>query len=177
MVVVLVLLLVLLGRSPATVCRRLMDALGFLPERFLRRIEGMLAAFMDGAGALRNRGSVAWFVGYTALEWVLVTLCTLALVRSYPEMPRLGWVDILVFMGLVSFGSLLQVPGIGGGVQVATVAVLREIHGVPIELASSVALMIWVITFVVIIPIGIPLALHEGLTWRRIRQLGAETSL
>lgn len=175
MVAVLVLLLVLLGRSPAGVCRRLMDALGFLPEGYLKRIEGLLTAFMDGAGALRNWGSVSRFVGYTALEWLLITLCTLALVRAYPEMPRLGWVDILVFMGLASFGSLLQVPGIGGGVQVATVAVLREIHGVPIELASSVAVMMWIIAFVVIVPIGLPLALHEGLTWKKIRQLGAET--
>jgi len=176
-VVVLLLLLFLVGRSPARVRERLTEAVEFLPEPYFKRVERMLAAFLEGLSALRDRGSVAWFIGYTALEWVLVAFCILALFRAYPDMPRLGVGEVIVFMGLVSFGSLFQIPGIGGGVQVAAVLVLSEIYHVPIELASSVALMIWFVTFVVVVPIGLPLALHEGLGWRKMRQMRLENHL
>ncbi len=174
-VLVLLLLLLLLGRSPGDVRQRVKDAIGFLPERYLRRIERMLDAFLDGLSMLRDRTSVLWFVAYTALEWVLVALCLLTLFRAYPGMPRMRLDQVIVFMGLVSFGSLFQIPGIGGGVQVAAVVVLRELHAVPIELATSVALMIWILTFVVVVPPGLLLAVHEGLNWKRMRQLKLES--
>lgn len=173
-VLVLVAVLVLLGRSAEDVRQRLKEALGFLPRVYLPRLERLLDAFLDGLGVLRDRGSVAWFVGYTALEWVLVGLCILALFNAYPAMPRLGLGQVIVFMGLVSFGSLFQVPGIGGGVQVAAVMVLSELHGVRIELATSVGLMIWIVTFVVVVPLGLLVAFHEGLSWNRMKQLRLE---
>jgi len=172
--VALVVVLLLVRHSAQGVRQRLMEALGFLPAHRLKRVERMLTAFLEGLGAVRGRAAVLWFIGYTVLEWVLVALCVWALLKAYNGMLALGWGDVMVFMGLVSFGSVLQVPGVGGGVQIATVVVLRELHGVPLEVAGSVAVMVWAITVVVIVPIGLPLALHEGLTWKRIKQLGVE---
>ena len=40
-------------------------------------------------------------------------------------------------MGFVSFGAVVQIPGIGGGVQVVSVLVLTKIFGFPVELATS----------------------------------------
>jgi hypothetical protein len=34
-----------------------------------------------------------------------------------------------------------------------------------------VALMIWAVTVVGIVPLGLALAFHEGLNWKRLRQL------
>jgi hypothetical protein len=53
--------------------------------------------------------------------------------------------------------------------------VLSELYGVRIELATSAALMIWIVTFVVVVPFGLLLALHEGLNWKRMRQLRLES--
>lgn len=176
-VLVLVVLLILMGRSPGHVHQRLKEALEFLPPRQLARVERMLAAFLDGLSILRDRKAIAWFAAYTALEWVLIALCVLTLLRAYPGMPLLGPSQVIVFMGLISFGSLFQIPGIGGGVQVAAVVVLGEVYRVPIELASSIALMLWVVTFVVVVPFGIPLALHEGLNWKKMKQMRLESEL
>jgi hypothetical protein len=174
-VVVLLLVLILLGRSAEKVGERLKDSIGFLPRAYLPRVERLLEAFLQGLSVLRDRRSVLWFAGYTALEWVLVGLCILALFNAYPAMPRMGLGQVIVFMGVVSFGSLFQIPGIGGGVQVAAVMVLSELYGVRIELATSAALMIWIVTFVVVVPFGLLLALHEGLNWKRMRQLRLES--
>lgn len=171
----LVVILLLVRHSPHTVRRRLLHALAFLPTPYFSRAERMLTAFLEGLGSVRTGASALSFVLYTALEWILVALSVFALFKAFPGMPPLRLADILVFMGLVSFGGLLQIPGLGGGVQIASVAALHELHAVPIELAASVALMVWFITFVVIVPVGLPLALHAGISWKKIKQLGVET--
>ena len=58
-----------------------------------------------------------------------------------------------------------------------TVLVLREVFGVPVEVASSVALVIWVIGTILIVPVGVVLAIHEGLNWSKLKSLRAEASL
>jgi len=80
-------------------------------------------------------------------------------------------------MGFVSLGSILQIPGVGGGVQVVSVVVLVELLGVPLEVAAGIAIVIWSITFVVIVPIGLGLSFHYGINWRKIKRLDREVSL
>lgn len=154
--------------------RRLLEALGFLPATARERAGRMITAFQAGLGAARGLGSVLWLLFYTALEWALIVLGTLALFRAYSGMPALGVGEVIVFMGLASIGSLVQIPGLGGGVQVASVVVLTELYGFSLELATNVAMVIWATTFVVVAPVGLTLALIEGLNWRRIREVGME---
>ena len=78
--------------------------------------------------------------------------------------------------GLRCFGSVLQIPGVGGGMQIATVLVLTEFYGVSLEAASGIALVLWIITFVVIVPLGLVLAFHEGIKWRSLRHIDASSS-
>ena len=66
-------------------------------------------------------------------------------------------------------GSLLLIPGIGGGTQVATFVALTELFGMPLEVASSVAILLWVLTYMVVLLPGLPLIAREGLTWQRLR--------
>jgi hypothetical protein len=79
--------------------------------------------------------------------------------------------------GFVSFGSIVQIPGIGGGVQVVTILVLTELFRVPFEIATSLALLLWIIMFVVIVPLGILLAVREGLDWAKLRSMAREAEL
>jgi uncharacterized membrane protein YbhN (UPF0104 family) len=80
-------------------------------------------------------------------------------------------VETLIFVGFAAMGSIVQIPGIGGGVQVATVVVLTEIFGMPLEVASGLAILIWLLGFVIIVPFGVLFALQEGINWRRFRHL------
>jgi hypothetical protein len=82
----------------------------------------------------------------------------------------------VTFIGFVSFGTVVQIPGIGGGMQVVAVLVLTKIFGVSVELATSIAVLIWLITFVAIVPFGLAAALHEGLSWRKLRELEREVA-
>jgi len=113
-------------------------------------------------------------VFYTVIEWVLIALCYLCLMRAFGAALQFSIADILVFMGFVSFGAVVQLPGIGGGVQVVSILVLTKIFGLSVELATSVALLVWLITFFVIVPFGVALALHDGLSWRKLKELERE---
>ena len=68
-----------------------------------------------------------------------------------------------------------QIPGVGGGMQLVSVIVLTEMFRIPLEVASGMSIVIWAITFVVVLPFGILAALQEGLSFRKILSLKEET--
>jgi hypothetical protein len=55
--------------------------------------------------------------------------------------------------------------------------VLTEIFGLPVESATGLAVLIWILTFVVVAPFGLALAFHEGLKWSKLRHLREEAPL
>ena len=65
-------------------------------------------------------------------------------------------------------GSVIQLPGVGGGSQLATIAALEHIFDVPKELAASCGIMLWLVTFVAVIPVGLLLAHRERLSLRKL---------
>jgi hypothetical protein len=71
-------------------------------------------------------------------------------------------------MGASIFGSILQLPGIGGGSQVATIAALTRIFDVPPEMAASCGILLWLVTFAAVVPLGLMLAHHERLSLRKL---------
>jgi glycosyltransferase 2 family protein len=105
------------------------------------------------------------------LEWAIIVACYQCLFLALPETAHFQLMDVLIFVGFVAFGSVVQIPGIGGGMQIVSIIVLTELFGTPLEIAAGVAVVLWVITFVVILPFGLFLAFHEGLNWRKLRQL------
>jgi hypothetical protein len=46
-----------------------------------------------------------------------------------------------------------------------------------LELASMFAMLIWILTFVAIVPVGLLVALKEGLDWHSLRRIGREASV
>jgi uncharacterized membrane protein YbhN (UPF0104 family) len=169
------LLLVLLGRYPEVFRSRLLAGLGFLHEHHMQRVENLTNSFLEGLEALRSTRAILAAIGYTALEWLLIAVCYLCIMRSFGGISPMGVIDILIYMGFVAFGTIVQLPGIGGGMQVVSVLVLHEIFGIPVEVATSMTLVIWIITFIILVPVGLPLALHQGLNWRKLKALGEES--
>ena len=167
-------MLVLIRRYSEAMRRRLMDALGFLSEHRLERAGRFLSALVQGAESTRSTRSLILLLLYTLLEWVLVVACYWCITRAFGAAVQFTIWDSVTFIGLVAFGAVVQIPGIGGGMQVVSVLVLTKIFGLAVELATSIAVLLWIITFVVIVPFGVAAALHEGLSWRKFRELERE---
>jgi hypothetical protein len=82
-----------------------------------------------------------------------------------------------VAAALVAIGAVIQLPGVGGGMQIASVLALTELFKLPVEPAAGFALLIWAGSSLVAVRLGVPCLFHEGLSWRRIQQLREESGL
>jgi hypothetical protein len=67
-------------------------------------------------------------------------------------------------------GSLVQLPGVGGGSQLATISTLQRVFEVPPEIAASCGILLWMVTFMTVIPTGLILAHRERLSLRKLSQ-------
>ena len=161
----------------AAMRRRLLGALAALPERHFKRADRLITAFVQGVESTRSQKSMLLVVWYTVLEWATIALTVFCVMQAFGGALHFGWLDVLIFLGFLAFGAVVQIPGIGGGMQVVSVLVLTELFRIPLEVSTSVALVLWFISFVVVVPLGVALALHEGIRWRTLKQLDPEVTV
>jgi uncharacterized protein (TIRG00374 family) len=150
---------------------RILNAVTFLPSNYYKRVETMLAAFSRGMESTRGSKSLMLLLAYTVLEWLLIVAAYYGLFRSFSITSEFEITDVVIFLGFLAFGSLVQIPGIGGGVQVVSIFVLTEMYRVPVAAAAGVAVFIWIITIVVVVPVGLLFAFRRGLSWTKLKQL------
>lgn len=103
-----------------------------------------------------------------------------AIALSYKEVTHSYGVDaleipvsqLLILMFASMLGSMLQLPAVGGGSQMATIATLSNVFDAPPEVAASCGILLWLVTFAAVIPLGLLLAHNERLS---LRKLSAES--
>ena len=166
--------LAMIRRYSQAMTHRLMDALGFLSKHHLDRADRFLKTLVQGAESLQSAKSISLLVIYTILEWLLIAVCYYCVAGAYGTAVHFTFSDVLVFLGFATFGAVVQIPGVGGGIQVVSVLILTKIFGLSVELATSMAVMLWLVSFVSVVPFGVVLALHEGLSWRKLKELEQE---
>lgn len=154
--------------------RRIEGAIPVIPERYRARLEQILISFAGGMQSSRSGSFTIQILVYSVLEWLVIVGATWCLLRSFPQTAAFSFVDAAVFTGFVAFGSIVQIPGIGGGTQVASVLVLTELFGLDLASASGAAILIWLTMYVFITPIGVLLAVHEGVKWKDVSHLRTE---
>lgn len=156
--------------------QRILAGLSFLPPALRQRIDRFFQAFGEGMQSTRSGSFTFRLIAYTIIEWAIIAGAFFCVFRAFPATAALHFTDIVIILGFVCFGSVLQIPGVGGGMQIVTVLVLTEFYGVGLEAASGVALILWIVSFVVIVPIGLALAFHEGIKWRSLKHIAPESS-
>jgi len=155
---------------------RIMSALTFLPDSARLRIAKAITAFSEGMRVTRNPANLALLCFYTLLEWAIIVGSLFAFFRAFPVTAAFSLTDVMIFVGFVAFGSIVQIPGIGGGVQVVAIVVLTQIFGMSLEAATGIALLNWILSFVIVVPFGLVLGFHEGLNWRKLRHLSEDVA-
>ena len=157
-----------------TAQQRISDGLSVLPEAAHRKIVGFLESFSSGSEALRSSAAISTLFAYSIVEWAVIGLSYYASFQAFPATAKLSLIDVVITLGFVSFGSAVQIPGIGGGMQVSAVFVLTELFGLTFEEAGGVALALWIINYVSVVPLGLLLAFREGINWKNIKNIEEE---
>ncbi len=154
--------------------QRILAVLNVLPSEYYLRSSKLLASLDEGLESTRAPRLLLLLVWYTFLLWSSIVGSYYFLFHSFRGLSHLNITDVVVILGFMGFGSILQLPGVGGGLQVVCILCLTKMYGVPLEVASGIAIFIWVLTFVVVAPFGMLCAVHEGWNWRKIRQLAVQ---
>jgi hypothetical protein len=71
-------------------------------------------------------------------------------------------------------GSVVQLPAVGGGAQLASALVFMNIFKVEPEPATAAAIVLWLIGFAACSLAGVPFLIQEGLSFGKLRELAHE---
>lgn len=136
------------------------------------KIGGILMGFARGVQTIRTWRELALAILYSALHWVGVALLYVWISHSLGgRLSAIGFGDALLILAFTLVGSAIQLPGVGGGSQVACFLAYTAIFGVENEPAAAAAILIWVITFAGVSLVGVPLLIHEGMSLGELRKL------
>jgi uncharacterized membrane protein YbhN (UPF0104 family) len=138
------------------------------------RLASFLTGISEGLQAIRTLPDLWAAVGYTAAHWMLASLVYLWVAKAFSSAfvhSDMNFAGAMLLLAVTLVGSVLQLPGIGGGAQIASIVGLTAIFGVEQEPAIAIAVVLWIITFASCTLVGIPLLIHEGMSVGELRQL------
>jgi glycosyltransferase 2 family protein len=135
------------------------------------RIAQRVREFAEGLHTIHGPWALFQVSAASLLMWWMIAVSYKEVTHAYGEpMHAMSVTKVLLLMGSSMAGSMLQLPGVGGGAQLATIEVLDKVFDIPRELAVSCGILLWLVSFVAIIPIGLLFAHHERLSLRKVAE-------
>lgn len=136
----------------------------------------IVLGFARGVQTIRGFGDLALAVFYSAAHWFLVLSIYFWVSHSFGgKLGNISLGDAMLVLAFTLVGSAVQLPGVGGGSQVACFLAYTTIFGVEKEPAAAAAIVLWLITFAACSLAGVPLLVHEGFSLGKLKKM-AEVS-
>jgi uncharacterized protein (TIRG00374 family) len=164
---------VVVRRSGEAVARWVEQRFGHLSANFGHKLAQKVREFGHGLDTIHSPVSLFLLILVSVGMWYVIALAYQEVTHSYgvPAL-EIPVSQLLILMGASMLGSMLQLPAVGGGSQMATIAALSSVFDVPPEMAASCGILLWLVTFAAVVPVGLALAHHERLS---LRKLSAES--
>lgn len=125
--------------------------------------------FRSGLNTIGSLGDFLAISAYSMLTWISIAIGYVIVMRAFPApVHDLSLSHILLLMGFSVVGSLVQLPGVGGGAQLLTIGALTVLFHIPNELASSAGIILWLVANMSVIPAGLLFARAEHVSLRSI---------
>lgn len=153
----------------AWVCRRLSS----VSKSFADSLEHKLRSAAGGLHTIHDVRSLFEASAVSLVIWLLVALAYRQVTHAFPAstgLPGLDLPEVILLMGASVAGGIIQLPVVGGGSQLATIAVLSSsfAYNDRPELAVSAGIMFWLVTFISVAPLGLVLARFEHVSIRKL---------
>lgn len=125
--------------------------------------------FGMGLNTIHSPAAMFWLTAVSVGMWYVIALAYHEVTHSYGvDALEIPVSQLLILMFSSMLGSMLQLPAVGGGSQIATISTLSNVFDVPAELAASCGIMLWLVTFFAVVPSGLILAHRERLSLRKL---------
>lgn len=139
-----------------------------------QRVAGVISGFSVGLQAIRSIPDLLIAIFYTAAHWTLVAFTYLWVCKAFGDaFPHsdMNFPGAMLLLAITLVGAVLQLPGIGGGAQIACFLALKNIFGATEGPATAIAITLWLISFAAVTLAGLPLLIHQGLSLGKLSQL------
>jgi uncharacterized membrane protein YbhN (UPF0104 family) len=153
-------------------------------------VRAKLQAFKGGLNTIHDVSSFVQLIVVSLGMWLMIAGAYIEVLHAYGRIPvlmpdgashiaalgTLGLGDVLIVMACSMAGSVIQLPGGVGGSQLAVIGILQShfFNGDPTyitpELAVSCGIMLWLVTFMSVIPAGVLLARFEKISFLRLSE-------
>lgn len=170
---------------------------------FGRKICHKLNLFQDGLNTIHSKRTLTQLVGVSLVIWFVILFAYDCVIHAYYPVHvssppgavalqqqrteadeanqahpldlrsvQFGEIPLLTLASMA--GSVIQLPAVGGGSQLATISTFRHLFNVEQNLAVSCGIMLWLVTFITVVPVGLGLARREHVSLRRLTQESEE---
>ncbi|HYM74608.1 MAG TPA: lysylphosphatidylglycerol synthase transmembrane domain-containing protein [Candidatus Dormibacteraeota bacterium] len=160
---------VVIGRNGEAAARWVELRFAHLSSNLGHKLAQKVREFGMGLNTIHGPMSLLWLSAVSVGMWYMIALAYHEVTHSYGvdalEIP-VSQLLILIFASML--GSMLQLPAVGGGSQMATIATLSSVFDVPAEMAASCGILLWLVTFAAVVPVGLLLAHRERLSLRKL---------
>ena len=162
---------IVVNRKGDAVARWVERRFAHLPAGWGHRMAQKVREFGAGLNTIHGWMSLVQVTLVSLAMWYAIALAYKGVTHSYGvdalDFPVL---QILILMGASMIGSVLQLPAVGGGSQMAVIATLSNLFDVPPEMAVSCGILLWLVTFAAVVPLGLLLTHRERLSLRKLSE-------
>jgi hypothetical protein len=169
----LVVLLYVLWRQGPLVADWLGETLKPFFPQFAENLRDKLRTASSGLHTIHDSASFLEATGISFLIWMLVAFAYRQVLHAFAPatgLPDFGLPQAILLMGASVAGGVMQLPFIGGGAQLATIAMLSrsfDYKDRP-EVAVAAGIMFWLVTFMSVAPLGLILARFEHVSLTKL---------
>ncbi|HLW78459.1 MAG TPA: lysylphosphatidylglycerol synthase transmembrane domain-containing protein [Terriglobia bacterium] len=149
--------------------------LGFLPERVRRTLKSGFYSFAEGLDVIRNWKDLGASLLTSAAVWLVnVSMAWFVFRALGGPLGQLPWTAGALVLFCAALGLFVQIPGLGGGYQALAIGALHYTLGVPREIATGAAFLMWIVTMVPCLAVGVVLLIVEGLSFKKLTTIAIE---
>lgn len=133
------------------------------------KVSMRIREFRGGLNTIHGASELGQLIVVSLAMWYAIALAYQQVTGAYGvPVIQVPVSQVFLLMASSMIGSLVQLPGVGGGSQLATITTLQHVFGAAPELAASCGILLWMVTFMSVIPWGLVLAHRERLSLRKL---------
>lgn len=159
-------------KYPVRVAEFTRRLLGRISERVAHAVARRVQSFGEGLNTVKDLRSFLELSGLSLVIWLIIGITYVAVTNAYHihRHAQMTLSNVLLLTAASVVGGVLQLPVVGGGSQLATIGVLHGIFALSPELSTSCGMMLWLVTFMSVIPAGLFLVHREHVSLARLEE-------
>jgi uncharacterized protein (TIRG00374 family) len=163
-------------KNPSAAAGFIQRLLAGVFPKIAQAIGKRVQAFGEGLNTVKDVGSFFQLIGLSVVIWAFIGLAYMCVAHAYSihKLSQMTLSSVFLLTAASVVGGVLQLPVVGGGSQLATIGMLRGVFNLSPELATSCGIMLWLVTFMSVVPAGLLLARSAHVSLIRVEEESLE---